>query len=95
MSTRSATLGRDSDLQDIVTLNLTRAVQLCVDLGAHLIADLDVPPPDTMGQTFDALAHAGVIHGPLANSSRRQWAFGISSCITMRKSTGQLSTGSP
>jgi uncharacterized protein YutE (UPF0331/DUF86 family) len=42
-----ATLGRDPDLQDIVTLNLTRAVQLCVDLGAHLIADLDVLPPDT------------------------------------------------
>ena len=44
-------LGRDPDLQDIVTLNLSRAVQLCVDLGAHLIADLDLSPPDTMGQT--------------------------------------------
>jgi len=55
------TLGRDPDLQDIVTLNLSRAVQLCVDLGAHLIADLDVSPPDSMGQTFDVLAHADVI----------------------------------
>ena len=26
-------LGQDPDLQDIVTLNLSRAVQLCVDLG--------------------------------------------------------------
>ena len=60
------TLGRDPDLQDIVTLNLTRAVQICVDLGAHLIADMEVLPPDTMGQTFDALAHAGVIPEPLA-----------------------------
>ena len=42
-------LGHDPDLQDIVTLNLSRAVQLYVDLGAHLIADLDVLPPDTMG----------------------------------------------
>ena len=54
-------LGRDPDLQDIVTLNLSRAVQLCVDLGAHFIADLDLSPPDTMGQTFDVLAQADVI----------------------------------
>lgn len=58
MPIHPATLGRDPDLQDIVTLNLTGAVQLSVDLGAHLIADLDVLPPDTMDQTFDALAHA-------------------------------------
>ena len=43
-------LGRDPDLQDIVTLNLSGVVQLCVDLGAHLIADLDVSPPDTMAK---------------------------------------------
>ena len=28
----------DFDLQDIVSLNLSRAVQLCVEIGAHLIA---------------------------------------------------------
>lgn len=70
-----ATLSRDPDLQDIVTLNLTRAVQLCVDLGAHFIADLDVLPPDTMGQTFDALAHAGVISEPLAQQLKRAVGF--------------------
>jgi hypothetical protein len=31
------TLVKDIDAQDILTLNLTRAVQLCVDIGAHLI----------------------------------------------------------
>lgn len=70
-----ATLGRDPDLQDIVTLNLTRAVQLCVDLGAHLIVDLDVLPPDTMGQTFDALSHAGVIPEPLAQQLKKAVGF--------------------
>lgn len=69
------TLSRDPDLQDIVTLNLSRAVQLCVDLGAHLIAGLDVPPPDTMGQTFDALAHAGVISEHLALQLKRAVGF--------------------
>jgi uncharacterized protein YutE (UPF0331/DUF86 family) len=69
------TLGRDPDLQDIVTLNLTSAVHLCVDLGAHLIADLDVLPPDTMGQTFDAVAHAGVIPEPLAQQLKKAVGF--------------------
>lgn len=68
-------LGRDPDLQDIVTLNLSRAVQLCVDLAAHLIAEMDVPPPDTMGQTFDALAQAGVIPEPLAQQLKKAVGF--------------------
>lgn len=40
-------LAADFDMQDIVSLNLSRAVQLCVDIGAHLIAGMDVPPPAT------------------------------------------------
>ena len=46
------TLERDPDLQDIIALNITRAVQLCVDIGAHLIAVMEVPPPDTMGTSM-------------------------------------------
>ena len=69
------TLGRDPDLQDIIVLNLSRAVQLCVDIGAHLIAGMEVPPPDTMGQTFDALAQAGVIHENLAMQLKKAVGF--------------------
>lgn len=69
------TLGRNPDLQDIVALNLSRAVQLCVDIGAHLIAGMEVPPPDTMGQTFDALAQAGVIHENLAIQLKKAVGF--------------------
>jgi len=69
------TLGQDPDLQDIVTVNLTRAVQICVDLGAHLIADMDVPPPDTMGQTFDSLANAGAIPEDLAKQLKKAVGF--------------------
>ena len=68
-------LSQDPDLQDIVSLNLTRAVQLCVDLGAHLIVDLNVPPPDTMGQTFDALSLAGVIPEALAVELKKAVGF--------------------
>ncbi len=69
------TLERDPDLQDIITLNLTRAVQLCVDIGAHLIAGMEVPPPDTMGQTFDALARAGAIPENLAMQLKKAVGF--------------------
>ena len=40
----------DFDLQDIVSLNLSRAVQLSVDIGAHLIAGMDVPPVAPWGK---------------------------------------------
>ncbi len=50
-------------------------MQLCVDLGAHLIADLDVLPPDTMGQIFDALVHAGVIPEPVAQQLKKAVGF--------------------
>jgi uncharacterized protein YutE (UPF0331/DUF86 family) len=65
----------DIDLQDIVALNLSRAVQICVDIGAHLIAGMDVPPPDTMGQTFDLLAQGGVLDRDLASRLKKAVGF--------------------
>ena len=69
------TLARDFDLQDILALNLSRAVQLCVDIGAHLITDLDVTPPDSMGETFHALSRAGIIEEDLANRLKKAVGF--------------------
>ena len=69
------TLVTDADLQDIVSLNLSRAVQVCVDIGAHLISGMEVPPPDTMGQTFDLLAQAGVITAALATRLKKAVGF--------------------
>jgi uncharacterized protein YutE (UPF0331/DUF86 family) len=71
----AATLMTDIDLQDIVALNLSRAVQICVDIGAHLIAGMDVPPPDTMGQTFDILAQGGVLDRDLASRLKKAVGF--------------------
>ena len=48
---------------------------VCVDIGAHLIAGMEVPPPDTMGQTFDALAQAGVINEGLAMQLKKAVGF--------------------
>lgn len=55
---RPATLDElieDIDTQDILSINLERAVQVSVDIGAHVIADLSVPPPKTMGDVFAIL----------------------------------------
>lgn len=73
--TDAATLVTDIDLQDIIALNLSRAVQICVDIGAHLIAGMEVPPPDTMGQTFDLLMQEGVLNDGLARSLKQAVGF--------------------
>ena len=71
----AATLTTDFDLQDIVSLNLGRAVQLCVDIGAHMISGMNVPPPDTMGQTFDILAQSGLVTTELAHNLKKAVDF--------------------
>ena len=69
------TLNGDFDAQDILTLNLTRAVQLCVDIGAHLVTTTSFPPPDTMGQTFDILMQASILPGELTGRMKRAVGF--------------------
>ena len=68
-------LATDADAQDIVALNLTRAVQICVDIGAHLIAGQEMPPPETMGRTFDVLAELGYIAPALAVRMKKAVGF--------------------
>lgn len=70
----------DLDAQDIVSVNLTRAVQLCVDIASHVLADTDQPPPATMGQSFERLADAGLITEALAG--RMQAAVGFRNIAT-------------
>ncbi|NMW21500.1 MAG: DUF86 domain-containing protein [Chlorobiaceae bacterium] len=68
-------LGNDYDAQDILSLNLTRAVQMCVDIGTHLVADSEFPPPATMGKTFDILCEAGIISENLAGRMKKAVGF--------------------
>ena len=65
----------DIDLQDIIALNLSRAVQVSVDIGAHLIADLEIPTPNTMGETFDLLAQEGILNYDLATNLKKAVGF--------------------
>lgn len=68
-------LENDPDAQDVLTLNLTRAVQLSVDIGTHLIASSDQPAPDTMGQTFDVLSSMALIGPELALRMKKAVGF--------------------
>lgn len=68
-------LEKDVDLQDILVLNISRAVQVCVDLASHVLADQDLPLPNTMGEAFDNLARAGIIDAGLALKMKRAVGF--------------------
>lgn len=65
----------DVDRQDIVSLNLTRAVQLCVDIASHVLSRRDQPPPSSMGEAFDLLAEEGIISRALSGRMRSAVGF--------------------
>lgn len=65
----------DADAQDVLTLNLARAVQIAVDLATHVLAQFDVPRPNTMGEAFDRLQQAGVIDADLRTHMKKAVGF--------------------
>jgi uncharacterized protein YutE (UPF0331/DUF86 family) len=70
-----AELESDADLQDIIVLNLTRAVQVCVDIGTHLISATESIPPRSMGEVFSALERLGTISQETATAMRKAVGF--------------------
>ena len=68
-------LSADIDLQDVIVLNLSRAVQLCVDLASHLLSDTDSTPPNTMGETFELLSVQKIIDDELALRLKKSVGF--------------------
>lgn len=79
-------LSEDLDAQDIVSLNLTRAIQLCVDIAAHWLADQDnLGAPQTMGETFSLLAQGDKIPKSWLTVLEARSVFAISSSIIMKR----------
>ena len=68
-------LTKDPDIQDILVLNLTRAVQLCVDIGSHMVSASGEAAPATMGEVFTALNKLGVISPTICESMRKAVGF--------------------
>jgi uncharacterized protein YutE (UPF0331/DUF86 family) len=63
------------DLQDIIALNLERAVQICVDIAAHVISETEMPPPSTMAEGLARLAELQILPLQLAESLQKAVAF--------------------
>lgn len=66
---------QDPDIQDILVLNLTRAVQLCVDIGSHVISETDEAAPATMGDVFTTLSTLDAITPQTCQSLRKAVGF--------------------
>lgn len=65
----------DYDLQDIISLNLERAIQASVDIALHIIADTEEKAPPTMGESFIILDKIGVISKELAEQLQKAVGF--------------------
>ncbi len=63
------------DLQDIITVNLERAVQSSVDISSHIIADLESPAPETMAEAFLILEKNNVISSELSGKMQKAVSF--------------------
>lgn len=68
-------LRTDHDAQDIIAVNLQRAIQILVDLAGHLIAENGWEAPSTMGGTFSILAQHTVLDHDLAERLTRAVGF--------------------
>jgi len=71
----AAALATDVDAQDTVALNLSRAVQLCVDLALHRISTGGDAAPATMGGAFDTLVANGTLGSELAKRMKSAVGF--------------------
>ena len=68
-------LAADLDAQDIIVLNLERAVQLSVDIGSHILLDFEIRSPESMAGVFIALGEAGVMEKNLAGRLSKAAGF--------------------
>jgi uncharacterized protein YutE (UPF0331/DUF86 family) len=68
-------LRTDHDAQDIIAVNLQRAIQILVDLAGHLIAEHGWETPSTMGGSFSILVGNNVLDPDLADRLARAVGF--------------------
>lgn len=64
------------DAQDIVSVNLERAVQACVDIASHILSHREGPIPDTTHPLWSLLKTEEVnekVHLDEDKSTREEW----------------------
>ena len=64
-------LARDRDRLDLVSFNLMLAVQLCLDVASHLIADEGWPAAPDLAGSFSRLREQGVLSDRVAEALAR------------------------
>lgn len=65
----------DLDAQDVLTLNLSRAVQLCVDISLHILSSSNQPVPQTLAEAFLGLVEEGIISVDTEEKMRKAVGF--------------------
>lgn len=68
-------LAADRDASDLVAFNLMLAVQTCLDVASHIIADEQWAPATTLAESFRRLAEHGVITPATDDALGRAAAF--------------------
>ena len=68
-------LQNDFDAQDIISLNIQRAVQISVDIAAHILAEQLHEQTPTMAETFLALSRHGLLDSQLASRLAKAVGF--------------------
>ena len=63
------------EAEDIVVLNLQRAVQAAIDLATHVVAAEGYALPDSVAAFFSVLEGHGILESPLAERLRRMVGF--------------------
>ncbi|NOX32309.1 MAG: DUF86 domain-containing protein [Deltaproteobacteria bacterium] len=71
----SRQLKSDYDLQDIVSLNLQRAVQVCVDIAARLNAEMSARAPESMVESFENLNRFRIISDETCERMQKSVGF--------------------
>lgn len=56
----------DADLRAATERRLQLAIQACVDVGAHLVSELNLEPAADYGSVFHSLARAGIVDAELS-----------------------------
>ncbi len=65
----------DLDLQDIISVNLERSIQISVDIAAIIISEQDIKPSSTMSGTFKALSDNKLISEDLSLKLQKSVGF--------------------
>ena len=65
----------DLDAQDVVVLNITRSVQLSVDIAMHLCVESSQAVPQTMSSAFDCLYNLSIINETITTKMKKSVGY--------------------